>query len=336
MLTFIITLALLNIPLLFVGLLDFPKSPLTLILVLVAFAYYALYYWLVRAGYGVLGTYVCVIVLVGLISAGIHNGGGFLLANSALYFLLLVAVGLVLDEPRAIDATLAACLIGYGGLAFIELRVAPPLAFAELYQTTNAIAVAGVVISILIAMIGVWRLMRSSLASLIRSTAASERARQEAEGRARENAELVAQARVSNEMLRSTEARLRATVEALALPLIPLEGRIALLPLVGYIDERRAEQLLSGLLEGIHAQAIRAVVIDLTGLRAIDEQVARALLQAAQAARLLGADVLLSGVGAEAAQALVALNTDLSMLRTTGTLGNALRLAADEGVGRRQ
>ncbi len=325
MLTFIVTLALLNVPLLIVGLIDLPKSPVTLILVLVAFVYYAIYYQLVRAGYGVPATYVCVVVLVVLISAGVHNGGGFLLANSALYFLLLVAVGLVLDQPRAVDAALVACLIGYGAVAFYELMVEAPQPFASLYQTNNMIAVTGVLLSILLAMVGVWRLMRSSIVSLTRSTAAIERARLDAENRARDNAELVAQAQVNNDMLRSTEARLRETIDALALPLIPLEQGVALLPLVGYIDERRAEQLLEGLLQGIQGQRISAVVIDITGLRAIDERVARALIQAAQAARLLGADVVFSGIGADAAQALVALDTNLRMLRTSGSLSNALR-----------
>jgi rsbT co-antagonist protein RsbR len=136
----------------------------------------------------------------------------------------------------------------------------------------------------------------------------------------------VAQAQVNNEILRSTEARLRETIEALALPLIPLEQGVALLPLGGYIDDRRAEQLVERLLHGIQEQRIRAVVIDITGLRAIDERVALALIQAAQAARLLGAEVVLSGIGADAAQALVALDTNLSMLQTSGSLSNAVRM----------
>jgi len=326
MLTFVATLALLNVPLFIIGLVDLAKSPVTLILVSIAFVYYVIYYQLIRAGYGVPATYVCVVLLVMLISAGVHNGGGFLLANSALYFLLLVAVGLVLDEPRAIDATLVACLIGYGSVAFYELLIEPPPAFTSLYENPKLIAVAGVMLSLLLPMVGVWRLMRSSVVSLIRSTSAIERARLDAENRARENAELVAQAQVNNEMLRSTEARLRETIDALALPLIPLEQGVALLPLVGYIDERRAEQLVERLLHGIQGQRVRAVVIDITGLRAIDERVALTLIQAAQAARLLGAEVVLSGIGADAAQALVALDTNLSMLQTAGSLSNALHM----------
>jgi anti-anti-sigma regulatory factor len=331
MLTFVVTLAVLNIPLLIIGLLDASKSLLTLILVLVAYGYYALYYTLVRAGYGVLATYGCVLLLVLLIGVGVHNGGGYLLATGSLYVLLLVAVGLVLDEPRALDLTLVVCLLGYGGLAYYEHVVAPPLVFAELYQTQNRLAVGSVITALLLSMVGVWRLMRTSLVSLRRSTAAIERARYDAEQSARENAELVAQAHERNLALSATEARLRDTVDALALPLIPLAAGVALLPLVGFVDDRRAEQLLDGLLRGVHEQRIRAVVIDITGLRDIDERVARALLQAADAARLLGAEVVISGIGAEAAQAIVSLGIDLRALRTAGSLGAALQLL---GTGR--
>src|SRR5262249_22122882 len=93
---FIIILAVLNLPLLLVGLLDFRATPLTLLLVLASYLYYALYYILLRAGYGVPATYVCVALLVVLIALGIHNGGGSLSATNGLYFLLVVGVALVL------------------------------------------------------------------------------------------------------------------------------------------------------------------------------------------------------------------------------------------------
>ena len=141
----------------------------------------------------------------------------------------------------------------------------------------------------------------------------------------RENADLAAQVQASNATLRETEARLRETVEALALPLIPLDGRVALLPLVGHLDDRRAERLIAGLLEGIHAQRARAVVVDITGLRDVDERAASALVQAASAARLLGAEVVLSGISAETAQALVNLGGRIGELRTAASLSAALR-----------
>ena len=325
---FVITLAVLNLPLIFIGLVDLRSSPVTLILTLTTTAYYALYYWLVRAGYGVPATYACVVLLSLLLAVGIHNGGGFLTAISSLYFLLLVAVGLVLDDPRALDATLVLCVLSYGALAYVELAYVLPPVFASLYRTTNRLAVGSSVAGMLVTLVGVWRLMRANVQVIHRATGELEQARGAAEQRAHENATLADQLQVNNAALRDTETRLRETVDALALPLIPLEAGVALLPLVGYLDEVRAEQMVSGLLEGIHRQRARAVVIDITGLRMVDAQSAAALLRAAHAARLLGARVVLSGIGAEAAQSLVLLDTDLSTIEVASSLSNALELLA--------
>lgn len=325
---FVVTLALLNLPLLIIGLIDLRSSPVTLILTLITYGYYALYYALVRRGYGVPATYGCVTLLAVLIGAGVHNGGGFLLALNALYALLLVAVGLVLDDARALDYTLLICVISYGAVAAVELTLQPPLVFASLYATNNRLAVSASVVTVLVTLAGIWRLMRANVTMMQRTTTEIERARRSAEERAHENAGLVAEAESSNRQLRTTEARLRATVDALALPLIPLENGIALLPLVGYVDQARGEQLIGALLDGIHSQRVRGVVIDITGLRGVDERVAATLLRGAQAARLLGTTVVLSGVGAETAQALVSLHTSMDALETTGSLNDALaRLA---------
>lgn len=325
---FVVTLALLNLPLLIIGLIDLRSSPVTLILTLITYGYYALYYALVRRGYGVPATYGCVTLLAVLIGAGVHNGGGFLLALNALYALLLVAVGLVLDDARALDYTLLICVISYGAVAAVELTLQPPLVFASLYATNNRLAVSASVVTVLVTLAGIWRLMRANVTMMQRTTAEIECARRSAEERAHENAGLVAEAESSNRQLRTTEARLRATVDALALPLIPLENGIALLPLVGYVDQARGEQLIGALLDGIHSQRVRGVVIDITGLRGVDERVAATLLRGAQAARLLGTTVVLSGVGAETAQALVSLHTSMDALETTGSLNDALaRLA---------
>lgn len=325
---FVVTLALLNLPLLIIGLIDLRSSPVTLILTLITYGYYALYYALVRRGYGVPATYGCVTLLAVLIGAGVHNGGGFLLALNALYALLLVAVGLVLDDARALDYTLLICVISYGAVAAVELTLQPPLVFASLYATNNRLAVSASVVTMLVTLAGIWRLMRANVTMMQRTTAEIECARRSAEERAHENAGLVAEAESSNRQLRTTEARLRATVDALALPLIPLENGIALLPLVGYVDQARGERLIGALLDGIHSQRVRGVVIDITGLRDVDERVAATLLRGAQAARLLGTTVVLSGVGAETAQALVSLHTSMDALETTGSLNDALaRLA---------
>jgi anti-anti-sigma regulatory factor len=329
-LTFIITLAVLNLPFLVLGVLDLDQSPWALIRAVVAYMYYGVYYLLWRTGQGVLGTYGCIGLLTVLIAFAMHDNGGFLTALMTLYFLLLVGAGVVLNSVRALDITLSLCLMGYGGVIFYSLQVEPPPVFAQLYTAQNRMPVLSISVATLIALIGTWLVMRGSVVALGRSTAALENARVEAESRARENATLAAQVQASNQSLLTAQERLRATVAALSLPLIPLEEGIVLLPLVGYLDQGRAAQFVDGLLQGIHNQRVRVVVIDITGLREVDAQTARTLLKASQSARLLGAQVILSGVGAGAARALVNLEEDLSELRTAGRVSDALNAALFE------
>lgn len=108
----------------------------------------------------------------------------------------------------------------------------------------------------------------------------------------------------------------------LSTPLIPLADGVVVMPLVGTIDRGRAQQILETLLDGVAQQRARAAILDITGVRTVDEQVAQALLQAAQAVRLLGASVILTGIRAEVAQALVRLGGGFhpGELVTRGTL----------------
>lgn len=107
-------------------------------------------------------------------------------------------------------------------------------------------------------------------------------------------------------------------------PLIPLQDGLLLLPLVGTIDTRRAQQVLEVLLEGISQYQADRAILDITGVRVVDTQVADGLLRAARAAKLLGAQVFLSGISAEVAQTLIQLGANLDQVVTAGTLQNAI------------
>jgi rsbT co-antagonist protein RsbR len=107
-------------------------------------------------------------------------------------------------------------------------------------------------------------------------------------------------------------------------PLIPLQDGLLLLPLVGTIDTRRAHQVLEVLLEGINTYQAETAILDITGVRVVDTQVADGLLRAARAAKLLGAQVYLSGISAEVAQTLVQLGANLDQVVTAGTLQSAI------------
>ncbi|HSO00541.1 MAG TPA: PAS domain-containing protein [Candidatus Nanopelagicales bacterium] len=112
----------------------------------------------------------------------------------------------------------------------------------------------------------------------------------------------------------------RAALRELSSPLMPIAAGVLAMPLIGTIDSVRAKEILEALLEGIARQQARTAILDITGVRVVDTQVANALVESARAARLLGAEVLLTGVSPAIAQTLVGLNLDLSDVTTLGTL----------------
>jgi PAS domain S-box-containing protein len=119
----------------------------------------------------------------------------------------------------------------------------------------------------------------------------------------------------------------RATIESLSSPVIQVWQGILTMPLVGVIDSLRAQNITSNLLEAISRQQAHCVILDITGVPIVDTQVAQHIIQSAQAARLLGCEVVLVGVGVEIAQTLVQLGVDLSTLKTLANLQAAIAWA---------
>ncbi len=119
----------------------------------------------------------------------------------------------------------------------------------------------------------------------------------------------------------------RAALRELSTPLIPLAEGVLAMPLIGTIDAARAAQILETLLDGVAAQRARVAILDITGVKLVDAQVASALLNAARAVRLLGAQVILTGIRAEVAQALVHIGADLGDLTTRSTLQSGIATA---------
>jgi len=115
------------------------------------------------------------------------------------------------------------------------------------------------------------------------------------------------------------EAQARALME-LSTPLIPLTDRVLVMPLVGVLDTRRAQQVLETLLDGISRTGALVAILDITGVQTVDTQVASALLRAARAVQLLGAEVVLTGIRPEVAQTIVAIGIDLGAVVTRSTL----------------
>lgn len=121
----------------------------------------------------------------------------------------------------------------------------------------------------------------------------------------------------------------QASLEELSTPLLPVSDNAVVMPLVGMIDSRRAQQVIEVLLTGISEHGASIAILDITGVRVVDTQVARALIHAAQAAKLLGTQVVITGMHPEVAQTLVQLGVELqgliSMANLQGGIGYALR-----------
>lgn len=131
------------------------------------------------------------------------------------------------------------------------------------------------------------------------------------------------------------EETLRARLAELSTPLIPIRDDVVVMPLIGAIDSERAERVLTTLLAGASKSGARVAIVDITGVVAVNEQVASALLRAARAVRLLGTHMVLSGIGPEVARTLISIGADLSGIVTCANLqtavAHAVKLARESG-----
>src|SRR5256885_3477888 len=116
-------------------------------------------------------------------------------------------------------------------------------------------------------------------------------------------------------------------IRELSTPVLQVRERLLILPIIGVIDPQRARQLTEQLLHGIRATRGKVVVIDLTGVAAMDSSIANHLVQTVEASRLLGATVIVTGLSPEIAQTLVTIGVDLSEMATVGDLQGGIEEA---------
>jgi anti-anti-sigma regulatory factor len=129
--------------------------------------------------------------------------------------------------------------------------------------------------------------------------------------------------------LEETVRAQQATLAELSTPLIPFSDHVMVMPLIGSVDSRRAQQVIDTLLQGISTSGAQVAILDITGVPVVDTQVANALIRAAQAVKLLGAQVVLTGIRPEVAQTLVGLGTDLSGVTTRSSLQSGIAYATN-------
>ncbi|HEY1011775.1 MAG TPA: STAS domain-containing protein, partial [Herpetosiphonaceae bacterium] len=124
-------------------------------------------------------------------------------------------------------------------------------------------------------------------------------------------------------------------VRQLETPVIPLLDGVLVAPLVGNLDSRRIDEVAAAVLGQVHQQRAQTVIIDITGIPVMDTQSVQALNQLAQAVRLLGAEVILTGINAEVAQTVSQLGLRLPNIHTAGRLQDGVAAVLARAAARR-
>ena len=113
----------------------------------------------------------------------------------------------------------------------------------------------------------------------------------------------------------------------LSTPVVRLWDNILALPLIGTLDSARTQIVMQNLLEAIVQTRSDFAIIDITGVPLVDTLVAQHLLKTVAAARLMGADCLISGIRPQIAQTIIHLGVDLTDVTTKATLADAFGVA---------
>jgi rsbT co-antagonist protein RsbR len=121
-------------------------------------------------------------------------------------------------------------------------------------------------------------------------------------------------------------ARQQAEISELSTPVVKLWDGVLALPLIGTLDSQRTQVVMENLLQSIVDHGAEIAIIDITGVPTVDTLVAQHLLKTVAAARLMGADCIISGIRPQIAQTMVHLGVELNVV-SKATLADAFALA---------
>ena len=124
-------------------------------------------------------------------------------------------------------------------------------------------------------------------------------------------------------------ARQQEELLELSTPVVKLWDGILALPMIGTLDSARTQVVMESLLQRIVETEAEVAIIDITGVPTVDTLTAQHLLKTVTAARLMGADCIISGIRPQIAQTIVHLGVDLASVTTKATLADAFRRALD-------
>lgn len=133
-----------------------------------------------------------------------------------------------------------------------------------------------------------------------------------------------AQTRELEDALETIRNQQRSIAE-LSTPILQLWDDVLAMPVIGTVDTRRSIDIMEKLLTEVSARQSRFVILDITGVEVVDTKTADHFIKVTQAARLLGATCIVSGIRPAVAQTLVAIGVDMSAIETVSTMKDGLR-----------
>lgn len=313
---------------------------IALVVVVALFAVGAV--WLLRVGRAQSSAMLLASVLSLLLSGMLY---GTTLADGAatmFAFALPIVLGGLLAGRWGLLLTVG---LSCGGVTLALLSANAGLPGAGFARAQADVTIPTIILFVIIA--GLLGLFIDSLRSLISATLLARRSREREletlsrrlEAAVRERTAdlemalktLEQRAAEQQRLLTENEAQ-QAIIRELSVPVLPLGASTAVMPLVGALDAGRLDLLQTQALSAIKRLSARRLLLDITGVPVVDTYVAQGLLQTVQAARLLGAEVVLVGVRPEVAQSVVGLGVDLRFMRSFADLQTALAtLRVDNG-----
>lgn len=312
----IVLLALIVLAIVFIPVVLFGPTPaLSVGIIVVCVASFAGMLVLARRGRVTLAGWLFALVVTAAVTVNLVMGGTL----DASFFLVLgiLTASLVLPPGQiwwvlltTLGSTGAVALLRPGVVGNVEYLIT--LIFAALLQVASA------VLSALGAQ-AIEQALHTAEANAREATLAQVQATAQAK-------DLAAQA----EALRRAEGQLHSLVATLETPTVALADGVLLAPLIGTIDTRRAQNLTERLLRDVAAQRVRLLVLELGGVTLIDTAVAQTLVQIAQAVRLLGCRVVLTGVAPAVAITLTHLGADLGGVETARSPQEVLAARAQD------
>ncbi len=132
----------------------------------------------------------------------------------------------------------------------------------------------------------------------------------------------------ASDITKQVEARSLAMLE-MSTPVAEVWEDILMLPIVGTMDSKRAQDIMSAVLTKIGETHSRSMILDIGGVAVMDTAVANHLIKISKAARLMGSQCIISGLSPAIAQTMIELGINVGDVRTTATLRDALAVALE-------